>query len=110
VDNSLRFIPIQGQVAGLAAALNEITFRTASAADHPGQLNAFAALTNVATAGEKGRPGTVVRQIERETSGSTSGRCSSPGSVTEYSGMKANPIPARTIAWTQSSLSEWKRA
>ena len=61
-----------------------------------------------ATAGEYLRPRTVMRLMVRLTAGSTNGRRTLSGWVTENSGMKAKPIFAITMACTQSSRSERK--
>lgn len=64
---------------------------------YPGQLKALAAFAKADAAGVNGRPGLCTSSTLRLTSGSTSGRCKSPGKVTEYSGMNAKPMRAMTM-------------
>ena len=86
-----------GRLRDLKAAASG-TIESKTRTSYPGQRNNCAALTMAALAGLYGRPGTLNREIVRLTSGSIRGRCNRSGSVTEHSGMKANPIRASTIA------------
>ncbi|MEZ7879583.1 MAG: ectoine synthase [Rhodospirillales bacterium] len=70
---------------------------------YPGQENLCAERTAADTAGLNERPGTLTNEIVRLTEGSTRGLWINSGIVTEYSGMNANPIRARTIAGTPSN-------
>ena len=77
---------------------NAVGIRRAAAVAQHAHLWVRTVRMNAATAGECLRPGTVMRLIARSTAGSTSGRWTLSGCVTEYSGMKAKPMFARTIA------------
>ena len=65
----------------------------------------MASLTNAPTPGECRRPLTVTKFTLRQNSGSTTGRAMTFGCFTAFSGMKAKPNPAATIARVQSSRS-----
>jgi len=73
-----------------------------------GHLNARACCTNAPTAGECGRPRTVISMMVRVNSGSIRRRVTRAGSVTDSSGKKPMPMPALIMPCTQSSRSDEK--
>src|SRR6516162_11488997 len=69
----------------------------------PGLAHRFA--HQRANPGRIATPLTLTRFTCRQNSGSTTGRPTTPGCLTAFAGMNANPSPAATIAKVQSSRS-----
>src|SRR6516225_7533923 len=79
--------------------------RRAAIALLPNHFFRMASRTNAPTPDEYGRPLTVTRFTFRQNSGSTTGKATTPGYLAAFSGMKAKPSPAATMARVQSSRS-----
>src|SRR5690349_9939604 len=62
-----------------------------------GHLYCRTARTNAATGDDQRRPATVTRHTSRSTTGSVTGRPTTPAMVLENSGRKQIPIPAATM-------------
>src|SRR6266852_2563689 len=70
--------------------------RRKASAGWPNHLTRKASRSNAPTAGECGRPRTVIMFTWRQNSGATIGSPTTPGCFTEFAGIKAQPRPVAT--------------